>query len=129
MADDIKLGISFSLKRRRVLIYRSSLRNLGTPQNIRFLLNVKDKKIAVQACEAIDRDSFKVPNFEDGSKDPYEITSISFLNMIYKLAGWDQTQTYRIVGTPYPDKRLVEFFLLEAEVIQDEDFVDPDLTE
>jgi len=129
MADDTKFGISFSMKRRRVLIYRSTLRCLGQPQSIRFLLNMKCRRVAVQACEIIDRDSFKVPQYENGSKDQYEITSISFLNMIYKIAEWNLNQTYRIYGTSYPGNRLVEFDLEDAEVIQDEEFIDPGLTE
>lgn len=83
----------------------------------------------MQACEIIDRDSFKVPQYENGSKDQYEITSISFLNMIYKIAEWNLNQTYRIYGTSYPGNRLVEFDLEDAEVIQDEEFIDPGLTE
>lgn len=60
MTNEIKDGISFSMKRRGVLIYRSSLRALGMPSNIPFLLNMKKKKVVVQACEAIDRDFLKV---------------------------------------------------------------------
>jgi len=126
MIDD-KLRISFSMKRRRVLIYRSTLRSIGVPQNIRFLLNTKRKCIAVQGCEAIDRDSFKVPDIDSGSKDQYEITSITFINMIYKLAGWNLDKTYRISGTAYPSNRLAEFFVGDAVEIQEDEFVDPDV--
>lgn len=126
-AEDGRLGISFSMKRRRLLIYRSTLRGIGMPKNIRFLLNIKMKKIAVQACEAIDRDSFKVPPLEQGTKEQFEITSINFLNMLYKIAGWKRDCTYRLYGQAYPDNRLVEFRLDDADVIGDEDFVDPDL--
>lgn len=125
--EDSRIGLSFSMKRRRVLIYRSTLRCLGMPKNIRFLLNIKKKKIAVQVCEAIDRDCFKIPMIKDGSKEPFEITSINFINMIYKAAGWDSESTYRIFGRAYPDNRLVEFVFDDAEIIRDDDFVDPEL--
>lgn len=127
MTNEIRTGISFSMKRRRVLIYRSSLRALGMPSNIRFLLNMKQKKVAVQACEAIDRDSFKVPEIIDGGKDQYEISSVNFLKMVYKLAGWDNDGTYRISGVVYPENRLVEFELGDAVKIADEEFVDPEV--
>ena len=120
-------GISFSLKRRRVLIYRSTLRSLSMPGNIRFLLNMKKKRVAVQACEAIDRDSFKVPDFTDHVKDQYEISSIHFISILYKTAGWDRNKSYRIKGTVFAGNRLVEFVLDEAEIIADEEFVDPDV--
>lgn len=127
MTNEIRTGISFSMKRRRVLIYRSSLRALGMPSNIRFLLNMKKKKVAVQACEAIDRDSFKVPEIIDGGKDQYEISSVNFLKMVYKLAGWKDDGTYRIAGVVYLENRLVEFELGDAVKIADEEFVDPEV--
>lgn len=125
--EEYRTGISFSMKRRRVLIYRCTLRSLGVPKNIRFLLNMKQKRIAVQVCEAIDRDSFNVPEFDKGGKDQYEISSISFLKMVYKIAGWDEDSTYRITGTVYPENRLVEFELGNAALIADEEFVDPEV--
>lgn len=86
MADDV-CKLSFSLKRRRVLIHRSTLKALEHPQNIRFLMNKKKCRVAVQSCEAIDRDNFIVPDLKPS--ETYEITSISFLKVIYGLAGWD----------------------------------------
>lgn len=81
-----KVGISFSLLRGRVLIHRSALRSIDMPSNIRFLLNTGAKKVAIQACEAIDRDSFTVPNLNEMGS--YEIASVNFINVIYGLAGW-----------------------------------------
>lgn len=126
MTEENRTGISFSMKRGRVLIYRCTLRSLGVPKNIRFLLNVKKKRIAVRVCEAIDRDSFKVPEFEKGGKDQYEISSKSFLKMVYRIAGWNCNNTYKITGMVYSENRLVEFDLMEALIIADEEFVDPE---
>lgn len=124
--DDNKNGISLSLKRRRILIYKETLRSIGAPQNIRFLLNMKKKRIAVQACEAIDRDSFTVPDLTTMKDSQYEITSITFVRMVYKLAGWSENLTYRIMGTVYPQNHLVEYELENAIIITDEEFVDPE---
>ena len=124
--SDTYTGISFSLKRRRVMIHRSTLRALGMPKNIRFLLNMKKKRIAVQVCEAIDRDSFKAPDHFK-SYECYEISSLNFLSVVYKMAGWDSDRNYRIKGRLFAENRLVEFELSEAVVIADEEFVDPDV--
>lgn len=121
MADDV-CKLSFSLKRRRVLIHRSTLKALEHPQNIRFLMNKKKCRVAVQSCEAIDRDNFIVPDLKPS--ETYEITSISFLKVIYSLAGWDEDKTYRVEGSFYGENHLVEFLLKSAEVITDDDFVD-----
>ena len=122
-----KLRVSFSLKRRRVLIHRTTLRALSNPTNIRFLMNTKDKKVAVQSCEAIDRDNFVVPDFNAVSQ--FEITSVNFLQIIYKLAKWDEDKSYRIEGQAFARNRLVEFDLTKAATIADEEFVDEEANE
>jgi len=84
-----KVGISFSLLRGRVLIHRSALRSIDMPSNIRFLLNTGAKKVAIQACEAIDRDSFTVPNLNEMGS--YEIGLLPFqdckwlINLVLRL--------------------------------------------
>ena len=121
MSDEVS-RLSFSLKRRRVLIHRSTLRALGLPQNIRFLLNKKKVRVAVQCCEAIDRDIFSVPDLKPS--ETFEISSINFLKIIYGLAKWDEERTYRVSGTLYKANRIIEFDLMDAETISDDDFVD-----
>ena len=123
MSED-KGRLSFSLKRRRVLIHRSTLRALGRPQGIRFLLNTGSGKVAVQSCEVTDRDSFVVPDLKP--KENYDISSVSFLQVVYKLAGWDPVKTYRVEGNVFENGHLVEFILKDAVVISDEEFVDTD---
>ena len=123
--DSNKIGISFSLERGRVLIHRSALRSIGMPSNIRFLLNTGAKKVAVQACEAIDRDSFTVPNLDEMGS--YEICSMNFINVLYRLAGWKKEKSYRIYGNVFAKNRLVEYDLSDATEITDEEFVDPEL--
>ena len=121
MSDEVS-RLSFSLKRRRVLIHRSTLRALELPQNIRFLLNKKKVRVAVQCCEAIDRDIFSVPDLKPS--ETFEISSINFLKIIYGLAKWDEERSYRVSGTLYKANRLIEFDLMDAETISDDDFVD-----
>ena len=121
MSDEVG-RLSFSLKRRRVLIHRSALRVLEQPQNIRFLLNKKKVRVAVQCCEAIDRDIFAVPDLKPS--ETFEISSINFLKVIYGLAKWDEERTYRVSGRLFKANRLIEFDLKDAEIISDDDFVD-----
>ena len=117
--------ISISFKRRRVMIHKSTLRALELPQNIRFLLNKGEKKVAVQCCEAIDRDNFDVPLLS--ANETFEITSISFVQVLYALGDWDFDKSYRISGTFYSSNRLVEFDLADAAAISDEEFVDEEV--
>lgn len=40
------------------------------------------------------------------------------LRMIWKVCGWNETDTYRAAGTHYPEYNLVEFDLKQAVVVQ-----------
>lgn len=94
LGEEYRTGISFSMKRRRVLIYRCTLRSLGVPKNIRFLLNMKQKRIAVQVCEAIDRDSFTVPEFDKGEKT--STRSAASISLRWSIRSLDGMRTVRI---------------------------------
>ena len=127
MDDEIrKNGLSFSFKKGRTIIYRATIRELGKPEYVRFLLNKKNKTVAVQCCEAIDKDRFKVPEFTKKNKGQFEISSLNFLTMLYKLEGWDQTKNYHLHGYVVPKYRLILFYLDDAVQIGDEDFMDPE---
>lgn len=115
------LGMSFSLKRYRVLIYRSTLKRIGEPSYIRFLLNRKQKRVAVQSCEVIDNESYEVPDYD--SWEQFEIASQKFISLIYKMAGWDIEKTYRVFGYPVEKYRLVLFCLEEGQEIADDEII------
>ena len=121
-----KAGLSFSLRRGRLLVYHATIKMLGEPNYIRFLLNAKENKLAVQCCEEIDGNNFRVPDYSVGSKYIFEISSVTFLSLIYKNCKWDDTKTYACYGTYHPKYRLVDFDLAQAREIRPEQFVDPE---
>lgn len=122
----IRLGLSFNIRRGRMLIYHSTIRAMGEPEYIRFLFNNRDKKIAVQHCEAIDRDSFRVPKVVPGERFQFDITSSPFLSVVYKACHWSLDESYLVYGVNHPEHNLVEFELKEAIQITPEQFVDPE---
>ena len=124
--SDIKVGLSFSLRRGRLLIHHATIRAIGNPDYMRFLLNSKEKHIAVQCCEAIDRDNFRVPELIEGDKYTFEISSSPFVSVIYKACGWDKETTYVVYGIVHEKYRLVDFDLTTAQVINPDEFVDPE---
>lgn len=122
----IRLGLSFNIRRGRMLIYHSTIRAIGEPEYIRFLFNNKDKKIAVQSCEAIDRDSFRVPKVIPGERFQFDISSSPFLSVVYKACHWSLDESYLVYGVSHPEHRLVEFELKSAIQITPDQFVDPE---
>lgn len=118
-----KTGISFSLRRARVLIYHDTIRALGDPVCFRFLINKIDKKMAMQVCDFGEDGYHIVPNYSGKeSKFSYEITSIELLRMIWNMCGWDESGTYHVIGTLYQKEKIVEFDLKQADRISDAEF-------
>ena len=120
------LGLSFSIGRGRLLIYHATIIKLGDPNYIRFLYNDSKRRIAVQCCEKIDREGFRVPKVVSGERFQFEINSSPLLSVIYKKCQWDIDKTYTVTGTPYPEHRLIEFRLDEARQIAASQFIDPE---
>lgn len=120
------LCITFSRKRGRVLIYRAAVHELNDPEYIRFLFNKKQSKLALQVCEPVDQDTFKVPDLPTGKDIQFEIASLNFVSIIYDLMKWKPEGTYRIRGILVEKYRLLLFDLMQAEEISDAEFIDPD---
>lgn len=112
-------GISLSMKRARILIYQATIKAIGEPDYIRFLFNPERKRLAIQACEYSETDSFRVPsNF--GYDREFEITSTQMQKLIGKSCGWARDKTYRIFGVVHSEYALVEFDLEQAVLINEE---------
>lgn len=123
---DNRLGMSFSITRGRLLIYHATIKALGEPDYIRFLYNDSKRRVAIQCCEKIDKEGFRVPKVADGERFSFVISSSPFLSVIYKKCEWDIEQTYNVLGTAYPEHRLVEFCLDDAKQIAASQFIDPE---
>ena len=119
----IRLGLSFNIRREDADL-SSTIRAIGAGI-YPFLFNNRDK-IAVQRCEAIDRDSFRVPKVVPGERFQFDITSSPFLSVVYKACHWSLDESYLVYGVNHPEHNLVEFELKEAIQITPEQFVDPE---
>ena len=121
-----RLGLSFSFQRGRLLIYYATIRELQEPDYIRFLFNSREKHLAVQACEQIDRDGVRVPKKGQTEKFQFEINSSPLLSVIYKACHWDFDKSYLVTGVSYHRNHLVDYDLKSADVIAQDQFVDPE---
>ena len=115
-ANDGRLGISLSLKRARVRIYRDVFRALGEPGCFRFLIDEETNRLAMQVCAFGDAGFHVSPDYSDN--DPgwsSEITSLELVEVIWEQGDWDAEGTYRITGILCPDINVVMFELNDAE--------------
>lgn len=110
---DYRTKIYFSCKNMRMVLYRKTVAVLGYPEYVRLVLNVDEKKLAVQACDFRDPGAIKVPGLTDSVK--YHVfASINLIALIWKICEWDEYSTYQITGTAHKGYRLVNFDLRDA---------------
>ena len=110
------LGMTLNVDEGRITIFRSTLETLGWPSHYRFLYNPQMNQIAVQVCSAADAGAHRVGKLNEFSS--CEIKCVAFVRMIYKNAKWDKRRSYRMIGNPFPEQRLVSFQIQEALPIE-----------
>ena len=110
------LGMTFSIDEGRITIFRSTLETLGWPSHYRFLYNPQMNQIAVQVCSAADAGAHRVGKLNEFSS--CEIKCVAFVRMVYKDAKWNKHRSYRMIGSQFPEQRLVSFQIQEALPIE-----------
>lgn len=110
------LGMTLNVDEGRITIFRSTLETLGWPSHYRFLYNPQMNQIAVQVCSAADAGAHRVGKLNELSS--CEIKCVAFVRMVYKNAQWDKRRSYRMIGNPFPEQRLVSFQIQEALPIE-----------
>ncbi len=110
------LGMTFSIDEGRITIFRSTLETLSWPSHYRFLYNPQMNQIAVQACKAGDVGAHRVGKLNEFSS--CEIKCVAFVRMVYKNAHWNKRRSYRMIGNPFPEQKLVSFQIQEALPIE-----------
>lgn len=113
--SNARTGISFSFKRGRFRIYRATMKAMEEPEHIRILMKRDEKMLALQAMDHMTMDTIEVPKTKGQSQSGYEVSSQSFIEMIYEMCGWDPACSYAALGYKYPQKGVVIFDLKEAE--------------
>ena len=109
--------ISFYLRANRVHIFVDALRIIGSPKFICFLLNEKNKTLAVIPYKKKDFRSHRVsPDVYDGT-DGMEVCSMKLCQIISNLYDWDSGRSYRIPGFVLKDHSAAIFNLRKADVI------------
>ena len=73
-------------------------------------------QIAVQACKAGNAGAHRVGKLNEFSS--CEIKCVAFVRMVYKNAHWNKRGSYRMIGNPFPEQRLVSFQIQDALPIE-----------
>ncbi len=108
------LGITFSMRKGRISIFRKTLDEIQFPEYYHFLFNTSEKTFAIQVCGMDDEGAHRLI-VDLGKKFRCEVNCTSLVRFVYQTCGWDSNSSYRILGTPSPDQQLVKFDLKSAQ--------------
>ena len=102
-------GITFEPCKWRILIHKSTIEALGTPEYVRFLFNAEKRRFAVQACGMHDDGAEKLPKLQTG--DGGYVYCMFLVQYVFKTCEWNPEYTHRAAGILYSRERLVDFDL------------------
>ena len=107
-----EITMAIDLKKNRLRIHKSTLREMGSPEFVRLLFSPERGAIGVVtgSSEIPKAEEIRViydkPN-EAGTFDIYSKYLVSVIRMAFR--GLDQTGLYRLKGTPVPEENGVYF--------------------
>ena len=110
--------LSFYLSTSIIHIFRSTLREIGNPKFIRFLVKEDGQSIIMEAYHKKDFRSHRVPKPTDNKEWKMEVRSLPLCTLLQNKLNWTDGRSYRIPGKVYPQQRLAVFDLSAAEQIQ-----------
>ena len=109
--------ISFYLPRTRLHIFSSTIREIGNPKFIRFLVNEEEMQLVVQPYHRKDFRSHRVPTRKSSDRWEMEISSNPLCMLLANKLDWDLNRSYRVPGRILPKQQIAIFDLKSAEII------------
>lgn len=116
-------NLTLDMKRNRIRIYRATLRALGDPAYIQFLINPEELYIAILGSEIRlsggTANRVKIPNSRLDGKLSVEFYSAALLDGIYSIFGvLDREYNYRLTGEIDQVNRVAYFSLRTLKRIE-----------
>ena len=116
-------NLTLDMKRNRIRIYRATLRALGDPAYIQFLINPEELYIAILGSEIPlsggTANRVKIPNSRLDGKLSVEFYSAALLDGIYSIFGvLDREYNYRLTGEIDRVNRVAYFSLRTLKRIE-----------
>lgn len=109
--------ISFYLKANRIHIFVDSLREMGSPSRICFMLEKSGEKLMIVPYEKRDFKSHGVsPDVYNGT-GKMEVSSKKLCRIIAEFHRWDLSCSYRVPGRIHAEQKAAIFSLIKAEII------------
>ena len=116
-AEKANNKISFNYRADTVRIYKDTIKALGNPKYVRFMINPDYKRLYIQGSDTRDKNTLPVP--EKGDRYCFVLHGRYFIRKISLLAGWSLDNSYVVNGTFLAEFNLVQYDLEDAMLIND----------
>ncbi len=113
------LGITFTMRKGRIQIFKKTLEKIQFPEYCHFLFNTVEKTIAIQACDMDDKGAHRLI-VDTGKRFRCEVNCTNLVRFVYQTCGWDEKYSYRILGTPRLEEHLINYDLKLARKVYKE---------
>ncbi len=110
--------ISFYLKAGRIHVFVDSLRAIGSPNRICFMIDKSGNNLLMKSYNKRDFRSHGVPAAVYKGQSSLEISSLRLCNLIAQMKGWTTISSYRIPGKVNKTNNTVIFDLNSAIKIE-----------
>ena len=109
--------ISFYLKAGRIHIFTETLRCIGNPKRICFMIAADGQSLLMCAYGKRDFKSHKVPRDVYNGRRSLEISSRRLCEILAGVHNWDMKYSYRVPGVILKDRQSLLFPLTKAKII------------
>ncbi len=110
--------ISFYLTTSRLHIFRRTIKDIGNPKYVRFLVKGDGQSMIMEAYHKKDFHSHRVPKEAKNGHWEMEVSSLPLCTLLKNRLQWEDGKSYRVPGKTYPQQCLAVFDLSAAELIQ-----------
>ena len=108
--------ISFYLRTNRIHIFTETLRCIGCPKRICFLISADGRFLLMRPHADRDLRSHKIPQSVYDGRRSFELSSWRLCGILAALHRWDLACSYRVPGVIMRDRCSVRFSLARAEI-------------
>lgn len=98
----------------RMTVNRSTAEIMGFPSHVCLLLDAKNKRFALQACEPENSNSMKFSKKESEQAYAIFIKHEACVKTIRDIMNWSSGSKYRVSGTYYPEEHAIVYELTKA---------------
>ena len=109
--------ISFYLRNNRIYVFIDSLRGIGSPKIVCFMIDTTGNNLIIVPYDKKDFHSHRVPASVYQGKKGFNLTSIRLCRILAAKFAWDTNKSYRVPGVILDKQKIVVYDLQKAELI------------